>query len=115
MSLARGISFDCQPTLQISAQIWNLSVLTHEAPRGSGPRARVSGTRSARKAYLVSRAWASAGSLGVTRALLGRGDMVVQGRLLMTMIETAVENAPQLDQILPAVRDLDEMWPRSAA
>jgi hypothetical protein len=41
--------------------------------------------------------------------------MVVQGRLLMTMIETAVENAPQLDQILPAVRDLDEMWPRSAA
>jgi hypothetical protein len=33
----------------------------------------------------------------------------------MTMIETAVENAPQLDQILPAVRDLDEMWPRSAA
>jgi len=88
---------------------------THEAPRGSGPRARVSGTRSARKAYLVSRAWASAGGLEVTRALLGRGDMVVQGRLLMTMIETAVENAPQLDQILPAVRDLDEMWPRSAA
>jgi hypothetical protein len=41
--------------------------------------------------------------------------MVVQGRLLMTMIETAVENAPQLDQILPAVRDLDEMCPRSAA
>ena len=37
---------------------------------------------------------------------LFKGDMVVQGRLLMTMIETAVENVHQLDQILPAVRDL---------
>jgi hypothetical protein len=33
----------------------------------------------------------SAGGLEVTRALLGRGDMVVQGRLLMTMIEPAAE------------------------
>jgi hemoglobin-like flavoprotein len=33
-------------------------------------------------------------------------DMVVQGRLLITMIETAVENVHQLDRILPAVRDL---------
>jgi len=37
---------------------------------------------------------------------LFKGDMGVQGRLLMTMIETAVENVHQLDQILPAVRDL---------
>jgi hemoglobin-like flavoprotein len=37
---------------------------------------------------------------------LFKGDMVVQGSLLMTMIETAVENVHQLDQILPAVRDL---------
>ena len=37
---------------------------------------------------------------------LFKGDMVVQGRLLMTMIETAVENVHQLDQLLPAVRDL---------
>ena len=37
---------------------------------------------------------------------LFKGDMVVQGRLLMTILETAVENAHQLDQILPAVRDL---------
>jgi hemoglobin-like flavoprotein len=37
---------------------------------------------------------------------LFKGDMVVQGRLPMTMIETAVENVHQLDQILPAVRDL---------
>ena len=32
--------------------------------------------------------------------------MVVQRRLLVTLIETAVENMHQLDQILPAVRDL---------
>jgi hemoglobin-like flavoprotein len=37
---------------------------------------------------------------------LFKDDIVVQGRLLMTMIETAVENVHQLDQILPAVRDL---------
>ena len=37
---------------------------------------------------------------------LFKGDMVVQGRLLMTMIKTAVENVHRLDQILPAVRDL---------
>ena len=37
---------------------------------------------------------------------LFKGDMVVQGRLLMTMIETAVENMHQLDRILLAVRDL---------
>jgi hemoglobin-like flavoprotein len=39
---------------------------------------------------------------------LFKGDMVGQGRLLITMIETAVENVHQLDQILilPAVRDL---------
>ena len=37
---------------------------------------------------------------------LFNGDMVVQGRLLMTMIETAVGNVHQLDQILPAVCDL---------
>ena len=37
---------------------------------------------------------------------LFNGDMAVQGRLLMTMFETAVENVHQLDQILPAVRDL---------
>ena len=37
---------------------------------------------------------------------LFKGDMVVQGRLLMTMIGTAVENVHQLDQILPVVRDL---------
>lgn len=37
---------------------------------------------------------------------LFEGDMVVQGRRLMTMIETAVENVHQLEQILPAVRDL---------
>jgi len=35
---------------------------------------------------------------------LFKDDMVVQGRLLMTMIETAVENMHQLDRILPAVR-----------
>jgi len=38
---------------------------------------------------------------------LFKDDMVVQGRLLMTMIETAVENMHQLDRILPAVRDLE--------
>jgi hemoglobin-like flavoprotein len=37
---------------------------------------------------------------------LFKGDMMAQGRLLMTMIETAVENVHRLDQILPAVRDL---------
>ena len=37
---------------------------------------------------------------------LFEGDMVVQGRRLMTMIETAVENVYQLEQLLPAVRDL---------
>jgi hemoglobin-like flavoprotein len=37
---------------------------------------------------------------------LFKDDIVVQGKLLMTMIETAVENMHQLDQILPAVRDL---------
>src|SRR5215467_13725371 len=37
---------------------------------------------------------------------LFKGDMVVQGRLLMTMIKSAVENVHRLDQILPAVRDL---------
>jgi hemoglobin-like flavoprotein len=37
---------------------------------------------------------------------LFKGDVVVQGRLLMTMIQTAVENVHQIDQILPAVRDL---------
>jgi hemoglobin-like flavoprotein len=37
---------------------------------------------------------------------LFKGDMVVQRRLLVTMIETAVENMHRLDQILPAVRDL---------
>ena len=37
---------------------------------------------------------------------LFKGDMVVQGRLLMTMIETAVENVQRFDEILPAVRDL---------
>ena len=37
---------------------------------------------------------------------LFKSNMVVQGRLLMTMIETAVENMHQLDRILPAVRDL---------
>ena len=35
-----------------------------------------------------------------------KGDMAEQGRLLMTMIETAVENVHRLDQILPAVHDL---------
>ena len=37
---------------------------------------------------------------------LFKGDMVVQGRLLITMIETAVENVQRFDEILPAVRDL---------
>jgi hemoglobin-like flavoprotein len=37
---------------------------------------------------------------------LFKGDVVVQRRLLVTLIETAVENMHQLDQILPAVRDL---------
>jgi hemoglobin-like flavoprotein len=37
---------------------------------------------------------------------LFKGDIVVQGRLLIAMIQTAVENLHQLDQILPAVRDL---------
>src|SRR5215469_7696241 len=37
---------------------------------------------------------------------LYKDDMVVQGRLLMTMIGTGVEYVHQLDQILPAVRDL---------
>ena len=37
---------------------------------------------------------------------LFKGDIMVQGRLLMTMLATAVENVHQLDQILPAVREL---------
>ncbi len=39
---------------------------------------------------------------------LFKGDMARQGQLLMTMIATAVENLHQLDQILPAVRDLGQ-------
>jgi hemoglobin-like flavoprotein len=37
---------------------------------------------------------------------LFKGDIAMQGRLLMRMIATAVENVHRLDQILPALRDL---------
>jgi hemoglobin-like flavoprotein len=39
---------------------------------------------------------------------LFKGDMAAQGKLLMTMIATAVENLHQLDQILPEVRELGQ-------
>src|SRR5262245_23928899 len=37
---------------------------------------------------------------------LFKGDMAIQGKLLMTMMATAVENIHQVDRRLPAVRDL---------
>jgi hemoglobin-like flavoprotein len=39
---------------------------------------------------------------------LFRGDLEAQGLLLMTMLGTAVDNLHQLDQILPAVRELGQ-------
>ena len=39
---------------------------------------------------------------------LFRGDLDAQGLLLMTMLGTAVDNLHQLDQILPAVRELGQ-------
>jgi len=38
--------------------------------------------------------------------LLFKGDMIEQGRLLMAMIGTAVDNLDKLETIVPAVQDL---------